>query len=165
MLMPRSHAWTPRQKTLIALAVLLGVIVFAGVVYRYERYSRPNDSVLFGTWREIDSEFDEPFYWRLNPDHTFETLSIVLGELTAYPGGRWYGGGSYIYFRPLEETPWHSRLFVWRLEDISENTLQVRYHRDTAIHTYKRVNVVATAASNQTMQPTASPRTASVSDD
>jgi len=125
------------------LSVLFGLLTFGGLVYLYERYYRgPSDTVLVGTWL-IDSDSDGPYYWRLNADHTFETLTPILGELTAFPGGRWYAGGRLVYFRLGVENPWDPRLFIWRIEDVSGDTLRVRYNRGGFMHIYKKVEVVA----------------------
>lgn len=40
MLYPESQAWTPRQRLLIAGAIVAGVVVLAALVYGYQRYHR-----------------------------------------------------------------------------------------------------------------------------
>src|SRR5437016_14206300 len=42
MLFPQSHAWTPRQRRLIAGAVVAALVAFSALVYGYERYHRGN---------------------------------------------------------------------------------------------------------------------------
>jgi hypothetical protein len=42
MLLPESHAWTPRQRCLIAGAVLAGLVALSALVYGYARYHRAN---------------------------------------------------------------------------------------------------------------------------
>ena len=40
MLFPRTHAWTPLQKSFILAGIVLAVLLFGTLVYSYERYYR-----------------------------------------------------------------------------------------------------------------------------
>ena len=56
MLMPRTYAWTRRQRWLIVACAVIALLAFSAVVYAYERYYRGPDYHFFiGTWRgELD---------------------------------------------------------------------------------------------------------------
>ena len=93
MLFPHSHAWTPRQRWLIAGAAVAGVIAFSALVYSYERYyRRPDDRVLVGTWRGefVNSLSNYQPGYRFKPDHTYEELASFGDKELTLQGGRWY---------------------------------------------------------------------------
>ena len=161
MQFPRSHAWTPLQKWLIVGAELLSLAMVGVLIYSYERYHRgPTDSILCGTWQQ-DTD-DTPIYYRFKPDHTFTVIDPVLTEPSILTTGKWYAGGKFIYLRFTLEDKSERSFYIWRIEDISEGEIEVRYNPGGLLHSYKRVESVAAPASNHTMQPTASPRTASL---
>src|SRR5437762_11832734 len=93
MLFLQSHAWTPRQRSLIAGAVVVGLVAFSALVYGYERYYRgPDDSFFIGSWRgEANYTGSTCIGYRFKPNHTFE------GECE--PSGKWYAGGDLLYLR------------------------------------------------------------------
>ncbi|SRR6266567_4785082 len=97
MLMPHSHAWTSRQKTLIVLAVLLALIAVGCVIYRYERYYRGlREADLAGTWTRVDPGTAGGYY-EFRRDGTIVMLDED-GQPTEIKG-KWYAGGSNIYVR------------------------------------------------------------------
>src|SRR6266481_896384 len=157
MLFPRSHVWTPLQKTLITFAAVAALAAFTAAVYSYERYHRgPNESVLFGTWQCVDVCY-HPLYYRFCPDHNFEVLddedsSIVLLR------GRWYAGGDFIYLRVTEpqlEFERKREILIWRIEDITPTEIRARLLSDEPPRVYRRVDLASPHASNQALQPTA----------
>ena len=156
MLMPRSHAWTPLQKWLILACIVVVLGAFSIAVYKYERYYRgPSDDVLVGTWR-FPPLGDDDIYFHLSSDHTFRAFSDEIAEKDSPVKGRWFGGGSFLYFiRPVFDRdgfPTNHPLYIWRLESISQDELHVRLNPDGVPRTVRRVDG---NASNQSLQPTA----------
>jgi hypothetical protein len=153
MLLPRSHAWTPRQRWLITTAVVLAIVLFGALVYSYERYHRgPGESALFGTWRDTSAAMDSVAYYRFNADHTFDLLIDSMGELSVLATGRWYAGGPNIYVRFSPDLIKGRQLMMWHIADISANEIRVRWTRDGAIRIWKRVDLPSPCACNETMQ-------------
>ena len=128
MLIPSSHAWTPREKTLIVLAAILGIAAFGALVYTYERYHRGlSEADLAGTWTRIDPAGSGAYY-----DFRRDGTMVVLGD-DAQPTdlkGKWYAGGPNIYVRfPGDE--FRDPLFaVWHILDASRDQFRVRIWRD-----------------------------------
>ena len=55
MLLPRTHAWTQKQRLLILAAAVLALCSFGALVYCYERYYRGlREADLAGTWTRVD---------------------------------------------------------------------------------------------------------------
>src|SRR5713101_2123311 len=105
MLFPQSHAWTQRQRWIIAAAVTLAIVALGIFVYSYERFYRgPSQSALLGTWQDTTSAMDSETYYRFKPDGTFDLLIGGMGELFVAATGKWYAGGSNIYLRFADET-------------------------------------------------------------
>src|SRR5438270_13827680 len=99
-----AHAWTRKQRWLIVTSTAFGLLLFAVVVYGYERYYRgPSDSVLFGTWR-CTSGCYYALYYQFTPEHKIRVFadddpSAVIGQ------GRWYAGGGFVFLRFPEPVP------------------------------------------------------------
>jgi hypothetical protein len=143
MLLPRTHAWTPKQRWLIIVVVATALVSFGTLVYSYERYHRgPSETVLFGTW-----DLGGDYYLQLDPGGTFLELSLFEGEATPVMKGRWYAGGSNIYLRVTEDAynPEARRPLILHIVDIQPNELRVRIWRDD-VQSYKRVNLASPPA-------------------
>jgi hypothetical protein len=164
MLFPRSHAWTPLQKWFVAMAAVFAIAILAAVVYGYERYYRgPNESALFGTWSEGDDS-----YYRFYPNHNVELWSDFpsgrIEDLDLVSRGRWYAGGDFIYLRfpdmPADRNVELARrnILIWRIDAISPTELRAHMWQEEPPRIYRRVDLPLVNASNQTLQPTASPR-------
>ena len=141
MVFPRSHAWTLRQKRFIITAILWGVVLFAVGVYSYERYYRgPDDSIMFGTWRNPITLADEPSYYVFRPNHTFSLFYTSL-DGTAVPevAGRWFAGGKNVYLRYDE--PDHSWPLILHIVDVSPNEIQVRLSRENTGEVFRFTRV------------------------
>jgi hypothetical protein len=137
MLFPRSHAWTARQKALIVLAVLFGLIVFAGLVYSYERYYRGmREAALVGTWTRGGPR-SGGLYYQFRRDGTL----VVLDEDRQPTDikGKWYAGGPNIYLRFPSEVLRDRQLVVWHIVNISPDQFRVRAWRDGEIMIWHRV--------------------------
>jgi len=140
----RSHAWTPSQKCLLAIAVVICVIAFSTLVYCYERYHRgPTDRVLFGTW-EVSLSSGDNVYFRLKPDYTFDATGDLKDPKSVFMHGSWYAGGEFVYFKQPEYNDWgdpvEHRLEWWHLQSISADQLQVGFNPNGRVHTFKRVS-------------------------
>src|SRR6266513_835505 len=124
MLFPRSHAWTSRQKTLIMLAVLLGLIGFGGRGYSYKRYYRGlREADLAGTWTRVDPGTGGGYY-----DFRRDGTIVMLdddGQPTEFKG-KWYAGGTNIYVRFPPNDFLERQLAVWHIVDISRDEFRVR---------------------------------------
>jgi hypothetical protein len=152
--MPRAHGWTLRQRWFIAVTVLVALIALAVVVYSYERYYRgPSDSALFGTWQCI-SGCEYPLYYTFGPDHNIRVSDDdASGVVTR---GRWYAGGNFIFLRFTEPPlPIKRAILIYHIVDLTPDELRVRIWRDDEVRSYRRVTPIATSASNQAMQRTA----------
>jgi hypothetical protein len=140
MLLPRSQAWTPRQRWLIAGGVLAGLILFSALVYCYERYYRkPDDSFFVGTWRgELDSLGDNQTGYRFKPDHTYEERFVFGDEESWVPSGKWYAGGDFVYLRHrLEDSSGpYDRLEIWHVDSMTPK--EVHMHSEVFHATFKR---------------------------
>jgi hypothetical protein len=141
MLLPRSHAWTPLQKWLIVTIAIVALALCGAGIYIYERSCRVTDAVLVGTWA-FPTIFGDDIHFHLGTDHTF--LATFEGESSPDMRGTWFGGGDFLYFR----RPFHDDggnlidhpLFVWRLEAISHNELQIRVNPEEMPRTIRRVS-------------------------
>jgi hypothetical protein len=131
--MPRSHAWTLRQRWLIVGTAVVAVGVFSALVYGYERYYRgPDDSVFIGTWRgEADYTGEQRIGYRFKPDHTFE------GEWE--PSGKWYAGGDFLYLRlRLDDASGpYDKLQIWHVDSMTPT--EIRMQSDGLHAVLKRV--------------------------
>jgi hypothetical protein len=131
MLLPRSHAWTPLQKRIIAALVVLGVAAFAALVYGYERHHRgPTDRVLVGTWHcdMLNTTGANEVYYRFNPDHTYHEFYPDLprdDEKVGPPSGTWYAGGDFIYLRIPRENTSGPLLEAWHIDTMTPTELQI----------------------------------------
>lgn len=143
ILIPRTSAWTLRQRRLIIAGVLFAFVLFGALIYGYERYHRgPSESVLYGTWQDTTPAMDTVSYFQFRPDHTLLFLVDGLGDLRVMAKGRWYAGGEKIYFWvrfPDSEDP-SPHLVVWHIEDIQPNEMSVRLG-DYAPNRFIRVNL------------------------
>jgi hypothetical protein len=176
MLFPQSHPWTRLQRRLIAVSVIcaLGILLLFVSIYE-TRYRGPDEQALFGTWRCVENciskpyaPFEPPFFegdYCFKPDHSFTVLAGDKNQY-GYPSGdpigfgRWYAGGSFIYFHIpgpwFDETP-PRKVFVWHIQDIGSDKLRVRLWADKPPRVYQRVSLSAPNASNQALQPTPLP--------
>ncbi len=155
MLFPRSHAWTPRQKWLLTTIVCLALVTVGTLVYVYERYHRgPSESALFGTWEATSYAAGAPIYYQFRSDHAvLISWSAAMDERSLIDTGKWYAGGPNIYLRFDPQYP--GRPEIWHIVDIAPGEIRVRQGSADRVDIFKRVDPVATRASNQTMQRTA----------
>jgi hypothetical protein len=141
MLFPESHAWTRRQRWLIAGAVIAGVVAFSALVYSYERYHRgPDYSFFIGTWRgELECLGEYRTGYRFKPDHTYEERHMLGDEEVWAPAGKWYAGGDFVYLRHRFEDASgpYDRLEPWHIDSMTPN--EVRMHYEGLHGTFKRV--------------------------
>jgi hypothetical protein len=142
MLMPRSYAWTSRQKSFILITVVALIGLSAVGIFYYEHHARTTDSVLIGTWAFPPLDGGN-MYFRLNPDHTFRVFTDDLAENDSDIRGLWFGGGDFVYFRrPTLDTLGFATdhpLWIWRLESITPDELHVRLNPDGVPRTVRRV--------------------------
>jgi hypothetical protein len=159
--MPRSYAWTPRQKVGIVAAGVLALILSCAAVFIYERdYRGPSGSVFCGTW-EMPG-FDDQVYLQLNADQTFSMFGLFHGlPNDPFAKGQWYAGGPNLYlrFNALDFAEEPDRPWVFQIVDIQPEQFQVhftpRYGGRAQIMTFRRAHLNFPPASNQTMQRTA----------
>jgi hypothetical protein len=141
MLFPQSHAWTTRQRWLIAGAVAAGVVAFSALVYSYERYYRgPDDSFFVGTWRgELGCLGENRVGYHFKPDHTYEDLLFFGDSESLAQAGKWYAGGDFIYLRVrLDDASGpYDRLEAWHIDSMT--SAELRMHSDGLHATLKRV--------------------------
>jgi hypothetical protein len=141
MLFPRSHAWTPLQKRLIAGVVVAGVAAFSALVYSYERYYRgPVDSFFVGTWRgELGCLGENRVGYRFKPDHTYEDLTYIGDSESWAQAGKWYAGGDFIYLRARydDASGPYDRLEMWHIDSMT--SAELRMHYEDLPATLKRV--------------------------
>jgi hypothetical protein len=170
MFLPHSYVWTPLQKRLIVAATVCGLAACGILIYCYEHYYRgPDDSALFGTWVErrpglgiFDPEEEaDPIwngvatiYYRLNPDHTFEFLTDLADDQSAFFRGTWHAGGDVVYLKLHGEDVFRKLIF-WRIENLSPGELEIRYNPGGPLHTFNRVRLASPNTSNQSLQLTA----------
>jgi hypothetical protein len=140
MLFPHSHAWTPRQRWLIAAAVIAGVVAFSALVYSYERYYRGPDYTFFiGTWRgELECLGEYRTGYRFKPDHTYEERHMLGDEEFWAPAGKWYAGGDFVYLRHRlgDDSHPYDQLEPWHIDSMTLN--EVRMHYEILHGTFKR---------------------------
>jgi hypothetical protein len=140
MLFPRSYAWTPRQRWLIAAAVIAGVVAFSALIYSYERYYRgPDYSFFIGTWRgELECLSEYRTGYRFRPDHTYEERHMLDDEEVWAPAGKWYAGGDFVYLRHRlgDDSHPYDQLEPWHIDSMSLN--EVRMHYEGLHGTFKR---------------------------
>ena len=140
MLFPRSHAWTRRQRWLLAAAVVTGVAAFSALVYSYERYYRGPDYRFFiGTWRgELECLGEYRTGYRFKPDHTYEERHMLGDEEVWAPAGKWYAGGDFVYLRHRLGGDSHpcDQLEPWHIDSMTLN--EVRMHYEGLHGTFKR---------------------------
>jgi hypothetical protein len=154
MLFARTHAWTTIQRWLIVALAVSALFVFSALVYIYERYYRgPGEEVLYGTW-DVPDFPDEPVYIQFNPDQTFSICGLYEGKLNACTTGRWHAGGPNIYLRFNDETMKGQRPWIAHIVEISQNEIRVRWWRDGAVATWKRVSLSSANARDQAIQRT-----------
>ena len=148
MLLPRSHAWTARQRRLIVFAVVLAFASISALIYGYECYYRgPSESAFLGTWR-----FDDQYYVEFTSDHDFSIFERAGEPDTMIVKGRWYAGGKLLYLRFPPRFCADGRLLeVWHIDNISPEELRVRYRRDGMTHVFKRVDPFAAPTTDQAM--------------
>jgi hypothetical protein len=158
MLIPRSHAWSPSQKRLIAAGIVAGLACVSAGIYLFERYhGLPSDSVLFGTWYN-PGDSSPALCYDFKPDHTLQLRAC--DEPEPILRGRWYAGGNNIYgsFTGEDADFLHlKRPVILHIVDIEPDTLRITKLLNgaaEAIETYRRFPL---RASNQSLQPTASP--------
>src|SRR4051812_1636398 len=167
MLLPHAHAWSRAQKWLILTSGVVALAVLGSAIYMYERHYRgPGEEVLYGMWEAPDF-FDsgDTSYFLFHPDQTFSLGGIYDGEFSPSMDGRWYAGGSNIYLRFSADHIGLNRPIILHIVDIHSRDFHVSLIRRGKVYTFRRFTLKPPQASNQAMQPTASPRTASVSDD
>jgi hypothetical protein len=140
MLFPHSHAWTPRQRWLIAATVIAGVVAFSALVYSYERHYRGPDYRFFiGTWRgELECLGEYRTGYRFKPDHTYEERHMLGDEELWAPAGKWYAGGDFVYLRHRlgDDSHPYDQLEPWHIDSMTLN--EVRMHYEGLHGTFKR---------------------------
>jgi hypothetical protein len=142
---------------------VFALLVCGTFIFCYERYYRgPGQEILFGTWRGTLDWHGSDAYFQFSADHTFSVWDRAWFDTADkkpefVTKGRWYAGGRFLYLRyPPEFRPDGNWVEFWYIDDISPQELRMRYWRDGGIHVFHRVDSVATRASNQAMQRTAS---------
>jgi hypothetical protein len=162
MIFPRSHAFTLSQRLLIVGGAFLAVGLLCAFVYAYERYYRgPTESVFYGTW-EIEGCMDCTAFLTLTPTHKVISFTDSLGSRDNPSfSGRWYAGGELLVIH--YDTPEESQSVILRILDITPNTLRLRVSGSEVV--WRRSDRVPPQSSNKSLQPTASRRTTSFSDD
>src|SRR5438477_12473608 len=97
MLFPPSHDWTPAQKLLLALSVVLGLSILVALVYIYECDQRGlREDALVGTWVHQPAN-SESLYYDFRRDGT-----LIVMDSEGQPAdttGKRYAGGPNIYVR------------------------------------------------------------------
>jgi hypothetical protein len=151
MLFPRSYAFTRTQRWLILAGAVVALASLGAFIYSYERYHGPaSESILYGTWQMPDTE-EDPLYFDFRADQTFSILAVSSGRVTPIMSGRWYAGGRNIYLRFSAEDVGQRRPLIFHIVDITRNQFRVRIWRNGEILSYRRVDLKARFASNQTM--------------
>jgi hypothetical protein len=151
MLIPRSHAWTRRQRWLVIASAVVALAALGALVYGYERYYRgPSESVFIGTWQRSQAG-DSATFVKFGADHTVVGFSDGIGGSMVDFRGSWFAGGTQIFLR------YEGRMHVWKILNILPDEFQV-HESSPDVSVYKRVNVNPPEASNQTMERTATRR-------
>ena len=163
MLIPRAHAWTRRQRRIIAAMSVFALLVCGALILCYERYYRgAGEELLYGTWKGGLDWHGSEAWFEFRADHTFSIWDRAwFAKADAKPEfvtkGRWYAGGKFIYLRYSSKfRPDGNIVEFWHIDDITPEELRMRYWHDGGIHVFQRVDSVATRASNQALQRTAS---------
>jgi hypothetical protein len=141
MLLPRSYAWTRRQRWLIVACAVIALVGLSAVVYAYERYYRGPDYHFFiGTWRgELECLGENRTEYRFKADHTYDER-VMLGDDEEWaPTGRWYAGGEFVYLRHRVESASgvHYDIDAWHIDSMTQN--KVRMHHEFWNGTFERV--------------------------
>lgn len=148
MVLPRAHAWTPTQKSLIIGAAFAAIVALSTVIYKYELdYRGPDESAFHGVWARQGSQA-EVLYYEFRPDGTLDVLDSDWTSTGI--SGKWYAGGPHVYLRFSPEVlKDERRLVVWHIVNLSRNEFRVRTWRDGGAFVFGRVHRHRTAASNQ----------------
>src|SRR5437588_4016086 len=97
---PRTYPWTRAQRFFILGAAVLACVLFAGLIYTYERYYRgPDETALYGTWLDPTMDAQDPFYIEFRPEQKFWVVVMISGKKEPLVEGSWYAGGRNIYMR------------------------------------------------------------------
>ena len=126
-MLPRTHAWSRKQKWLIVAGAVIALAASGTLVYVFERYYRgPSDSVLVGTWELEDGCIDCTHLITLEPNHN----AIGFGDYMGREGeldyrGRWYAGGELLVIH--YDTPEQSQSIIMRILDITQDVIRVRW--------------------------------------
>ena len=162
MLFPFTRAWTRRQKALIVGSGVLALMLSAALVYGYKRYCRgPGPEAFYGTWKGTLDWHGSDAYFQFGADHTFSLWDRAWfappdSKPEFVTKGRWYAGGRFVFLRfPSTFRPDGPALQLLHIDDISPREFRFRVWRDGGVHVFQRVDSVATRASNQTMERTA----------
>ena len=145
--MPRTHAWTRKQRLLIVAVVVFAFCSFCALVYSYERYYRGlREADLAGTWTRVDPGSGGGYY-EFRRDGT-----MVMLDDDGQPSnviGKWYAGGSNIYVR-LPPSDFREReLVVWHIVDISRDQFRVRiWQDDKGLAVWRRMKPTAPFRNN-----------------
>ena len=152
-MLPHTHAWSRKQKWLIAAGVLIVLAAFGTLVYVFEHYYRgPSDSILVGTWELQDGCIDCTNLITLEPNHIAIGFGdSIAGENQIEYRGRWYAGGQLIVIRYSDQE--RSVASYWKIIDIAPDMLRVRITGREVL--LKRSDRKPPRASNQSLEPTA----------
>jgi hypothetical protein len=151
-----AHAWSRKQRWLIATSAALGLVLLTAVISGYERYYRgPGEEALYGTWLDPMFDSDDIQYWEFRSDHTFAIVMMIGGEKTSIVEGRWYAGGLNIYLRFPADFTGPARPAVMRIVDISSQQFTVRFPDQSRVYLFKKATLDSPHASNQSVQLTA----------
>jgi|GEM_PF-5355716 len=119
-------------KPLTCLALLVGgALAFASCSNR-----RAAEAQFLGTWSRpnMDSTSDLTF----NPDHTFISSGISLGEYTVFDTGKWHLDYKRIFIRFDNRD--EGALVILNIADVTPDELKIS-HKDS-VETYRRVRTL-----------------------
>jgi hypothetical protein len=139
---------------LITGGVLVGLILFGALIYRYERYHRgPTEAVFFGTW-VIEGCYDCTSLITFQPNHEVIKFEDYWEENHLQYRGRWYAGGRQLIIHYNHGGD--SRLIVMQIQEITPQSIRVLWDgRETRLTRSPRS---PPQASNQAMERTATRR-------
>lgn len=133
MLMPRTYAWTRKQKWLIVAATVASLFAVSVLIYHYERDGRPSERLFYGAWQGVSEGTGDGVVWRFGSDHTFSSfvLSPMTGEKLPLWEGRWFAGGPFLYLRPSPQLNWRDMVVLRFAVSPDHLTINLPHSRET----------------------------------